>query len=70
MDGLTSYIDHKGTRTEGKTLIRRKSYIIKHRNNKNKLKSNYKIDAIHGNYMVDHLEFNRRLIGTCEKGRG
>mgnify|MGYP001192646563 CR=1 FL=1 len=70
MDGLTSYIDHKGTRTEGRTLIRRNSYSIKHRNNKNKLISNYKIDAINGNYMVDHIELNRRLIGTCEKGRG
>jgi len=70
INGLTSYIDHKGTRTEGSTLIRGDSYIIKHRENKNRLKTKYKIHTINGNYIVDHIELNRRLIGTCEKGRG
>ena len=70
INGLTSYIDHKGTRTEGSTLIRGDSYIIKHRENKNRLKTKYKIHTINGNYIVDHLELNRRLIGTCEKSRG
>ena len=70
INGLTSYIDQKGTRTEGITLIRGNSYIIKHKDNKNRLKTKYKIHTIHGNYIVDYIELNRRLIGTCEKGRG
>ena len=70
INGLTSYIDQKGTKTEGSTLIRGNSYIIKHRDNKNRIKTEYKIHKINGNYIVDHLELNRRLIGTCVKGRG
>tara|TARA_Y100001968_G_scaffold269749_1_gene260648 strand:+ start:44 stop:481 length:438 start_codon:yes stop_codon:yes gene_type:complete len=70
LDGLKSYIDDKGIKKEGRTLIRRDSYTITHRDNNNRIKTKYKINGIHGNYMVEYPQRNRTLIGTCQKGRG
>ena len=70
LDGLKSSIDDKGIKIEGSTLIRRDSYIITHRDKSKKTKTRYKINSIHGNYIVDYLQQSRTLIGTCEKGRG
>ena len=70
LDGLISSIDDKGIRIEGRTLIRRDSYTITHRDNKNRIKSKYKIDGEYGTYTVDYPQRNRTLIGICQKGRG
>ena len=70
LDGLISTIDDKGIKKEGRTLIRRDSYTITHRDNNNRIKTKYKINGIHGNYMVEYPQRNRTLIGTCQKGRG
>ena len=70
LDGLISTIDEKGIKKEGRTLIRRNSYTITHRDNKNKVKNIYKINGSHGTYMVEFPQKNRILIGTCQKGRG
>ena len=70
LDGLKSSIDDKGIKKEGRTLIRRDSYTITHRDNSNKIKTKYQINGIHGTYMVEYPQRNRTLIGTCQKGRG
>ncbi len=70
LDGLKSTIDDKGIKTQGRTLIRRNSYTITHRDNKNKIKTIHKINGNHGNYMVEFPQRNRTLIGTCQKSRG
>ena len=70
LNRLKSTIVDKGIKKEGKTLIRRNSYIITHRDNRNRLKTKYKIHAIHGTYLVDYPQRNRTLIGTCQKGKG
>ena len=70
LDGLISTIDDKGIKKEGRTLIRRNSYTITHRDNKNSVKNIYKINGKHGNYSVESPQRNRTLIGTCQKGRG
>tara|TARA_B100001250_G_C19787252_1_gene784767 strand:+ start:1001 stop:1435 length:435 start_codon:yes stop_codon:yes gene_type:complete len=69
LNGLKSTIEDKGIKKEGRTLIRRNSYTITHRDN-SRIKTKYQIQANHGNYKVDDLQRNRTLIGTCEKGRG
>ncbi len=70
LDGLISSIEDKGIKNEGRTLIRRNSYTITHRDNTNRIKTKYKIDGTHGNYVVDYPQRNRTLIGTCQKSRG
>jgi len=70
LDGLLSTIDDKGIIKEGRTLVRRNSYTITHRDNINRIKNIYKINAIHGTYTVESPQRNRTLIGTCQKGRG
>ena len=68
--GLISTIDEKGIKKEGRTLIRRNSYTITHRDNRNRVKNIYKINGTHGTYTVEYPQRNRTLIGTCQKGRG
>ena len=70
LDGLISTIYEKGLKKEGRTLIRRNSYTITHRDNRNSLKKIYKINATYGTYTVKSPQRNRILIGTCQKGRG
>ena len=70
LDGLISTIDDKGIKKEGRTLIRRNSYTITQRDNKNSVKNIYKINGNYGTYSVESPQRNRTLIGTCQKGRG
>ncbi len=70
LDGLISTIDDKGIKKEGRTLIRRNSYTITQRDNRNSVKNIYKINAKYGTYSVESPQRNRTLIGTCQKGRG
>ena len=70
LDGLMSTINDKGIKKEGRTLIRRDSYTITHRDNRNSVKNIYKINVTHGTYTVEFSHSNRTLIGTCQKGRG
>ncbi len=70
LDGLKSTIDDKGLISKGRTLIRRNSYTITHRDNTNRIKNIYKINGTYGNYIVETPQRNRTLIGTCQKGRG
>ena len=69
LDGLFSTIDDKGIKKVGRTLIRRNSYTITHRDNRNSVKNIYKINGTHGTYTVKSPQMNRTLIGTCQKGR-
>ena len=70
LDGSKSFIDDKGIKKEGRTLIRRNSYTITHRDNRNSVKNIYKINGNYGTYSVESPQRNRTLIGTCQKGRG
>ena len=70
LDGLISTISEKGIKKEGRTLLRRNSYTITHRDNRNRVKNIYKINGTHGTYTVESPQRNRTLIGTCQKGRG
>ncbi len=70
LDGLISTIDDKGIKKEGRTLIRRNSYTITHRDNKNNVKNIYKINGPLGTYIFESPQRNRTLIGTCQKARG
>ena len=70
LDGLISTIDDKGIKKEGRTLIRRNSYTITHRDYRNNVKNIYKINRTHGTFTVELPQSNRTLIGTCQKGRG
>ena len=70
LNGLISTIDEKGIKKEGRTLIRRNSYTITHRDNRNSVKNIYKINGNHGTYSVESRQRNKTLIGTCQKGRG
>ena len=70
MDGLISTVLEKGVKKEGRTMIRRNSYTITHRDNRNSIKNIYKINGTHGTYTVESPQSNRTLIGTCQKGRG
>ncbi len=70
LDGLISTIDEKGIKKEGRTLIRRNSYTITHRDNRKSVKNVYKINEKYGTYSVESPQRNRTLIGTCQKGRG
>tara|TARA_Y100001968_G_C19301964_1_gene689567 strand:+ start:501 stop:938 length:438 start_codon:yes stop_codon:yes gene_type:complete len=70
LDGLKSTIYEKGIMKQGRTLIRRDSFIITHRDNRNRIKTIYKINETHNTYIVDYPQRDRTLIGTCEKGRG
>ncbi len=70
LDGFISTIDDKGIKKEGRTLIRRNSYTITQRDNRNSVKKIYKINRKYGNYSVESPQRYRTLIGTCQKGRG
>ena len=70
LDGLISTIIDKGIKKEGRTLIRRNSYTITHRDKRNSVENIYKINGTHGTYTVESPQRNRTLIGTCQKGRG
>ena len=70
LDGLISTIDDKGIKKQGRTLIRRNSYTITHRDNRNSVENIYKINGTHGTYKLESPQRNRILIGTCQKGRG
>ena len=70
MNGLISKINDGGIKKDGRTLIRRHSYIITHRDKRNRIKSKYIINGIHGTYTVTYPQKNRVLIGTCKKSRG
>ena len=70
LHGLKSSIDDNGTKKTGMTMLKRDKYTITHRDNRNRISSKYKIDGIHGTYLVDYPQLNRTLIGTCQKGRG
>ena len=70
LDGIISTIEDKGIKKEGRTLMRRNSYTITHRDNRNRVKNIYKINGNHGTYSVESPQRNRTLIGTCQKGRG
>ncbi len=70
LDGLKSKIFDNGIEKEGRTLIRRNSYTITHRDNRNRIKTIYKVNGTHGTYKVESPQRYRTLIGTCQKGRG
>ena len=70
LDGLISTIDDKGIKKEGRTLIRRNSYTITQRDNRNRVRNIYKINGKYGTYSVESPQRYRTLIGTCQKGRG
>ena len=70
LDGLISTIVDKGIKKEGRTLIRRNSYTITHRDDRNSVMDIYKINGKHGTFSVESPQRNRTLIGTCQKGRG
>ncbi|WP_413677927.1 hypothetical protein [Prochlorococcus sp. MIT 0916] len=70
LDGFISTIDDKGIKKEGRTLIRRNSYTITQRDNRNSVEKIYKINGKYGTYSVASPQRNRTLIGTCQKGRG
>ena len=70
MDGLISTFNDKGIKKEGRTLIRRNSYSITQRDNRNRVKDIYKINGTHRTYTVESPQRNRTLIGVCQKGRG
>tara|TARA_Y100001968_G_scaffold326632_1_gene370119 strand:+ start:1392 stop:1829 length:438 start_codon:yes stop_codon:yes gene_type:complete len=70
LDGLISTINEKGGKKKGRTLIRRNSYTITHRDNRNRIKNIYKINGTHGTYEVESPQRNRTLIGICQKGKG
>ena len=70
LEGLKSSIDDNGIKKEGRTLIRRNSYTITHKDNNNRIKTKYKIHGIYGTYLVDYPQRNKTLIGICQKGEG
>ena len=70
LDGLISTIVDKGIKKEGRTLIRRNSYTITQRDNRNSVRNIYKINGKYGTYSVESPQRYRTLIGTCQKGRG
>ena len=70
LDGLISTIVDKGIKKEGRTLIRRNSYTITQRDNRNSVRNIYKINGKYGTYSVESPQRDRTLIGTCQKGRG
>tara|TARA_Y100001968_G_C19343020_1_gene710549 strand:+ start:331 stop:768 length:438 start_codon:yes stop_codon:yes gene_type:complete len=70
LDGLISTINDKGIKKEGRTFIRRNTYTITQRDNRNRVENIYKINGTHGTYTVKYPQSNRTLIGTCQKSRG
>ncbi len=70
LDGLISTVTEKGVKKEGRTLIRRNSYTITHRDNKNRIKNVYKVNGTYWTYTLESPQTNRTFIGTCQKGRG
>ena len=70
LDGLISIIDAGGLKKEGRTKLRRNSYTITHRDDRNLVKNIYKINRRYQTYIVVSPQRNKTLIGTCQKGRG
>tara|TARA_B100001029_G_C15025261_1_gene433209 strand:- start:153 stop:509 length:357 start_codon:yes stop_codon:yes gene_type:complete len=70
LDGIMSSVFDNGLKKEGRTLIRRNTYIITQRDRRNKIKTKYTINAIHGNYVVKYPQSYRTLLGSCQKGKG
>ena len=70
LNGLKSIIEDKGIKKYGETFISGSSYTVTHRDQKNKIKTKYKINGRYGNYVVDYPQKDRTLIGNCQKGRG
>ena len=70
LDGLLSIIEDKGIANEGRTLIRRNSYTITHRDKRNIIRNIYKINRKYLTFNVESPQKNRILIGTCQKGKG
>ena len=70
LNGIKSTIDANGIKKQGRTSIRRNSFTITHRDDKNKVKNIYRINGLYGTYTVESPQINRTLLGTCQKGRG
>ena len=61
LDGLISTIDDKGIKKEGRTLIRRNSYTITHRDNRNRVKNIYKIAKVGGIFLIDRGDLSKEI---------
>tara|TARA_Y100001968_G_scaffold331653_1_gene387005 strand:+ start:2633 stop:3070 length:438 start_codon:yes stop_codon:yes gene_type:complete len=70
LDGLKSIVNEKGIVKEGRTKFRRNSFTITSRDRWNSINAKYKINRKLNIYQVDYPQSNRKLIGTCQKGRG
>ena len=70
LNGLISSVEDKGGIKKGRTKIRRNSYTITHRDNRNRIINIYSINGTYGTYMVKSPQRNRVLVGTCQKSRG
>ena len=70
LDGIMSSIDDGFSVKKGRTLNRRGSYYITHRDKNRRVNAKYSVNKKHSNYSVDYPQKNKVLIGTCEKGRG
>ena len=70
LNGLKSSINDKGIKKEGRTLIRRNTYTITHRDDRYRIENIYKINGTHGTYTHESPQRDRILIGTCQKGKG
>ena len=70
LNGFGSSIEDKGINKKGITSIGRDSYTIIHRDKSNRITSKYKVNRTYGNYTVTYPQLGKKLIGTCQKGRG
>ena len=70
LDGIMSTINDGLSIEKGRTLIRRGSYYITHRDENTRVKAKYTVNKKLGNYSAEYPQKNKLLIGTCEKGRG
>ena len=70
LNGLMSSIDDKGIKKTGRTMIRPNFYILTHRDNRNRIKTRFKVNRNYSTYVVNYPQTNRTLIGICQKGRG
>ncbi len=70
LDGLISTIDDGVLIKYGRTLKRRGSYYITHRDKNIRVKAKYSVNKKLGNYSVEYPLKDKILIGTCKKGRG
>ena len=70
LNGLMSTVVDKAGKNSGTTLIRRNSYKITQRDDRNNIKKIYKVNRQYGTYMYESPQTSRTLIGTCQKSRG